>query len=367
MTMNRSNFAILPALLLILVAGCQERFEPAAYEPPAVPALEGVLAPNNELRKAEVLGTDDFDGAEDIAPTADGWLYGGNVDGRIVRLPLNQQAGAKAEVFAETGGRPLGLDFDSEGNLVIADAVKGLLRARPDGSVETLSTQADGVPFAFTDDVDVSRGGVIYFSDASSKWGVHDYMLDALEGRPWGRLLRYDPATKKTDVLLGDLYFANGIALSANEDFVLVNETYRFRITRYWLKGPKAGTHDVFIDNLPGYPDGISSDGKGTFWLALYTVRNPMADFLAPKPTLREIVAALPPSLWPAPEPYGFILGLSESGEILYSLQDEGGEHARQITSVEATDDALYLGTLHGRGVWRYPVPIGSFPRTGAR
>lgn len=355
------------ALVSLCLAGCQEKFEPVAFDPPPSPALEGVLAPNTELQKAEILGADLFDGAEDIAPTADGWLYGGNEGGKIMRLPLGDLAGRKAEVFADTGGRPLGLDFDPEGNLVVADAAKGLLRVSPGGEVETLSTEAAGVPYRFTDDVDVGRDGMIYFSDASSKWGMHDYMLDALEGRPWGRLLRYDPATKKTDVLLGDLYFANGIALSANEDFVLVNETYRFRIMRYWLKGPKAGTHDVFIKDLPGYPDGVSSDGKGTFWLALFTVRNPAADFLAPKPTLRELVAALPPSLWPKPEPYGFILGLSESGEILYSLQDPSGEHARQITSVEATDDALFLGTLHGKGVWRYPVPIGSFPRTAAR
>ena len=91
----------------------------------------------------------------------------------------------------------------------------------------------------FADDVDVARDGMIYFSDASSKFGPNEYMLDMLENRPHGRLLRYDPATKETSTLLDELYFANGVALSQNEDFVLVAETYRFRIHALLAQGRK--------------------------------------------------------------------------------------------------------------------------------
>lgn len=38
-------------------------------------------------------------------------------------------------------------------------------------------------------------------------------------------------------MLLKDLYFANGVALSKDESFVLVAETFQYRISRYWLKG----------------------------------------------------------------------------------------------------------------------------------
>ena len=348
-------------LLSIAASGCRGNFDPAAFDPPEPPPMEGPIAVNESLREAQTLGADLFSGAEDVAPSADGWLYGGNEDGKVVRMLLGQPE--TGEVFADTGGRPLGLDFAPDGSLVVADAKKGLLRLKGGGAVETLATEADGVPFVFTDDVDVARDGMIYFSDASSKWGIDDYMLDALEGQAWGRLLRHDPATGKTEVLASDLYFANGVALSASEDFVLVNETYRFRVTRYWLKGEKAGTREIFLDGLPGYPDGISSDGRGTFWIALATVRNSQADLISPYPFLRKMVASLPKSLWPKPEPYGLVLGVSESGEILYSLHDEGGMHVRMVTSVEATDDALYLGTLHGAGIWRYPLPLGSSPR----
>ena len=70
------------------------------------------------------------------------------------------------------------------------------------------------MPFRFTDNLDLARDGTVYFSDASSRYGQADYMLDLLEARPHGRLLRYDPASRRTTVLLRDLYFANGVALS---------------------------------------------------------------------------------------------------------------------------------------------------------
>ena len=253
----------LSGIIVLLLAGAAlylalktSPIDPLAWDAPAAPQMTGVLEPNDTLMKAELLGQGQLHGPEDTAVDSQGRVYAGLADGRVVRL----DASGKVETFVDTGGRPLGMDFDAAGNLILADAWKGLLRIDPQGKVETLATEADGVPFAFTDDLDIASDGRIYFSDASSKFHQPDYILDLLEARPHGRLLRYDPSTGKTEVLLKDLYFANGVALSANEDFVLVNETYRYRITRYWLKGEKAGQHEVFIDNLPGLPDNLQGD-----------------------------------------------------------------------------------------------------------
>ncbi|CAI7929314.1 unnamed protein product [Closterium sp. NIES-54] len=146
-----------------------------------------------------------------------------------------------------------------------------------------------------TDNADVASDGTIYFSDASSHFPVSHFFLDILEQRPHGRLLRINPDEQKAELaeeprhgedehatsagtaseagpleaeaLLDGLYFANGVALSQNEDFVVVAETSRYRLTRYWLKGPKAGTSEIFLDNLPGSPDNVNSNGKGLFWV----------------------------------------------------------------------------------------------------
>lgn len=347
-----SALAVVAVIVFLLVPS---PIDPLAYTPPTPKPLAGVLAPNELLRSAQVLGAEHINGPEDVAVDSQGRIYGGAVDGRIVRMTIDAQGGEQLETFCNTGGRPLGLHFDAAGHLIVADAAAGLLSVDPQGNITTLTRQADGVPFRFTDDLDIAADGRIYFSDASWQHDHHHYLYDLLEARPYGRLLRYDPATGTTEVLLDELYFANGIALSSDESFVLVNETYRYRITRYWLKGPRAGRHDVFIDNLPGFPDGISANGQGTFWLALFTVRNPRADGMHPKPFVKRQLAKLPRLFWPQPEPYGLVLALDEDGRIVRSLHDPGGQVIPQITSAEeAPDGYLYLGNLTGKGMARY-------------
>ena len=73
--------------------------------------------------------------------------------------------------------------------------------------------------------MDVSRGGAIYFTDASYKYGFHDYLLDLMEYRPHGQLLKYEAYTKTTNMILKDLFFPNGAALSAKHDFLVFCET----------------------------------------------------------------------------------------------------------------------------------------------
>ncbi len=337
--------AALAAVLVLALVLAPAPIDPAAYEPPAAPDLAGALAPNRDLRAAELLAVGQVRGPEDVAVDASGRIYAGTEDGRIVRVTLDG-AGGRVETFAETGGRPLGLHFDGGGNLIVADGVKGLLTVDPGGRVATLTTEAAGEPFGFADDLDVAADGRIYFSDASSRFGPGAYLYDLLEARPHGRLLCYDPSTGDTEVLLDGLYFANGIALSRNEDFVLVNETYRYRITRYWLAGPRAGTSEVFADNLPGFPDGVSSNRRGTFWVALFTVRNPLMDRLHPRPFAKRLLSQLPRFLWPKPAPYGLVLAVDEEGRIRRSLHDPGGERVLEVTSAEEAGGFLYLGNL---------------------
>lgn len=344
-------------VLVSLLAGylllAPSPIEPLAYQPPAAPALVGVWQPNERLRDVEWLAVGQVDGPEDVAVDSEGRVYGGSVDGRIVRVLPD----GRVETFAETGGRPLGLAFAPNGDLIVADGVRGLLAVDRGGQVRLLTDSADGVRFGFTDDVDVARDGRCYFSDASSRFGPDDYMLDMLEGRPYGRLLRYDPRTNETEVLLEGLYFANGVALSPDEDFVLVNETYRYSITRYWLTGPSARTREMFCENLPGFPDGVSCDGQGRFWVALFTTRNPVAEWLAPRPEWKAIMAKLPRALWPQPAPYGLVVALDTNGRPLESLHDPGGTRYSPITSVEEHDGTLYLGSLTADRIGRYPLP----------
>ena len=317
---------------------------PVAWQAPPAPALEGPYERNDRLNRFRSLGQNQGSGPEDVAIDDRGRLYVGYEDGRVVRF---RPDGNVPELLADTGGRPLGLDFAPDGHLIVADGYRGLLSIDEGGAVTVLSRSAGGVPFGFTDDVDVARDGRIYFSDASSKFGpAMKARDDIMEHGGHGRLLRYDPASGATEVLLDGLQFANGVALSRDEDFVLVNETGSYRITRYWLKGAKAGTHDLFFDNLPGFPDGISANGHGTFWLALYSPRNALLDAMSDKPLLRKMAFRLPELLQPRPAHHAFVLGLDENAAVIHNLQGTGPGAFAPITSAEQHGDILYLGSL---------------------
>jgi sugar lactone lactonase YvrE len=344
--------AAVVALLLLFILW-PAKIDPVAYTPPEGPGFTGVYATNEALLEAETIPLQFSQGPEDVAVDASGRIYGGLHDGRIVRILMD----STQEVFATIeGGRPLGLHFDAAGNLIVADAWKGLLSFDTEGAMTVLSTEEGGVPFAFADDLDIASDGKIYFSDASFTYNQPDYRLDLLEARGNGRLLVFDPATGETTKLLGNLYFANGIALSQNEDFVLVNETGRYRVTRYWLKGEKAGTSDIFIDNLPGFPDGISANRKGTFWLAIPSPRNPKMDGLHPKPWAKALVSKLPTFLQPSAIHMGLVIALDEEGQVIRTLQDPRGDNVYMITSAEQVGDMLYLGSLEAPQVARVMV-----------
>jgi len=343
---------LLLAILAYLVAW-PSPIDPAAFQPPTPPPMTGVLETNEKLRGSEILAAGQVLGPEDVDVDDQGRVYGGTADGLVIRVLPD----GTIETFADTGGRPLGMEFDAAGNLIVADAVKGLVSIDSEGVVTVLTDSADGVPFGFADDLDIASDGRVYLSDASAKYGVEKYLYDMLEARPHGRLIRYDPATGETEVLLDELYFANGIAVSEDDRFVLINETYRYRIRRYWLKGEKAGTNDMFIENLPGFPDGGSRGSGGRFWVAMFTVRNSTADAMHPRPWLKGVLAKLPHFMWPQPERIGFVLALDEGGQIVESLQDPGGEVVNEITSVHEHAGALYFGTLRGDRIGKYTLP----------
>jgi len=344
---------VVVAVLAAYLLAWPVEVDPAAWNPPEPPGLEGPYAPNAYLADVERLGEGVGPAPEDIAVDDEGRIYGGMKDGRIVRWTPDA---SEHEVFADTGGRPLGLAFDSAGYLIVADAAKGLLSVSPEGEITVLSTGHGGKPFKFTDDVDIAEDGTIYFSDASWKYGAEEVTADLVEHRPNGRLLAYDPDTKSTELVLENLYFANGVAVSHDQQSVLVAETGAYRVKRYWRGGPKAGGAEVFIDNLPGFPDGVSAGSGGVYWLALASTRKPSLDALMPRPFLRKIIMRLPAALRPAAAHYSFVLGLNGEGEVVHNLQHPDGAYA-PITSVQENDGTLYFGSIEEHAFARIAAP----------
>lgn len=312
--------------------------QPVAWRSPSKPDWAPPYERNQRLAAAELwpIGV----GPEDVAVDADGRVYAGLEDGRILRI---SEEGRVKEKLATTGGRPLGIEVDRDGSLVICDAREGLLRLRPDGRLETLVDSFEGKRLRFTNNAAIAGDGSIYFTDTSQHFGVEDYLLDLIEHSGTGRLFAHRP-DGTTELLLDGLQFANGVALAPDESYVLVAETGSYRIQRYWLTGDTAGRTEVFVDNLPGFPDNMS-EGDGIFWVALPTPRDAIFDAMASWPKLRRIYAALPQVLQRKPRKYGLVLGFDDDGQVVHNLQDPSGR-VEFITGVRWHDGRLYLGSL---------------------
>ncbi|WP_172304746.1 SMP-30/gluconolactonase/LRE family protein [Pseudenhygromyxa sp. WMMC2535] len=340
------SLALLAYLALWPVA-----FEPEAWEAPQAPALTGDWAVNEALAEVELLELPPGEAGPEDLHELGGFIYTGTDAGHIVRWP---RAGGAPEIVADTGGRPLGLHVDGEGRLVIADGEAGLLRLEADGSLTTLCDQTeDGSPVNFADDLDIAADGSVWFSDASTRHSYHDSIATLIENRPDGRLLRWLPGRGTCEVVLSGLYFANGVALAADGSFVLVNETARYRVRRYWISGPRAGEDEGFVDNLPGFPDGVSRGEDGLFWVALASTRNPIMDALDDSPGLREVVLRLPAFVQPAPTRHPILAVFDAQGTLQRTLQDPEGRRFAAPTSAQQQGERVYIGSLtEPRAAW---------------
>lgn len=328
---------------------------PVKWKPPKAPELADQYAANQALAAAQRLDIGGR-GPEDVIFDKQGYLYSGLEDGRIVRM---QADGRGLETVAQTGGRPLGLAVDSAGNIIVADAYKGLLTVDRQGKVTVLVDEFEGRKLVFANHLDIAADGTIYFTESSDHFGLHDTSSEVLENGPNGRLLAYDPRNGETRLVLDRLHFANGVAISPDQSYLLLAETDRYRLRRLWLAGPRAGEMETFADNLPGFPDNMHGNGRDTYWVGFVTPRIPIADALAGSPFVRKMVYRLPSFLKPTTGKHGLVLGFNEAGEVVHNFQDPSGGFAETSGAVEY-DGALYVGTLNGKVIGRLPLPTAA-------
>lgn len=250
-------------------------------------------------------------------------------------------------------GRPLGLRFHKKtGDLYIADAYFGLMKVGPEGGLATsLATEAEGVPLRFTNDLDIDEEGNVYFTDSSTNYQRRNFLQLVFSGEDTGRVLKYDPVTKETTVLVKNIGFPNGLTLSKDGAFFLFCEGSLGRLQRYWLKGDKAGTTDLFAI-LPGFPDNVRTNQNGEFWVALHCRRSRINYVVATHPWLRDFLLKLPIKAkyhytvhiggWQ----HGIIAKYSPEGELLQVLEDRPGKVVRAISEVEERDGKLWMGNV---------------------
>ena len=359
---------LLTIVFLLLVLAAYLIFWPVPIEPvtwkaPMAPGYTGPHAVNTKLANLKTISLGREVGPEHIAIGKDGKLYTTVKSGNILRMNPD---GSEQEIFVNTGGRVLGFDFDTSGNLIAADAFKGLLSISPDKKISLLTDQVNGDPIRYADAVVVARSGKIYLSDASTRFAPKDWggtfeasILDIIEQSSTGRVLEYDPANKTTRVVGKGFSFANGVALSRDEKTLFVNETGKYRVWKILVNSKDLDMSnpgdqaELLLDNLPGYPDNLMRGLDGKIWLGFAKPRSAVIEKLS-TPFLIKLTLRLPRAMWPVPKAYGHVIAFTEDGKVVADLQDPRGAYP-ETTGVTETKDRLYIQSLHARDLGWMP------------
>lgn len=335
--------------------------DPAPWDAPENRFYTGDFAPNDALADMERLPIGDTYGPEDVAilETDNGYtVYVSGHKGEIIAIdPVTQSH----TIVANTGGVPLGIEFADARTLIVADAYLGLMSVDIEtGAVTLLTDTVDGTPIAYADDVDIGPDGVMYFSDASTKFGAKAIgstmsasLLEIMEHRKTGRLLSYDPKDGITRTVADGFSFSNGVAMGPKGQSVLVNETGTYSVHRIWTAGPRKGEREVIIDNLPGFPDNINPGPDGTFYVGLISQRSDWLDQNSGKPSARKLAMRLPASLRPKAVDYTHIVQITADGQVIKTLQDPSGAYPQATGAVMASDGYLYVSSLSAKTLAR--------------
>lgn len=325
---------------------------------------------NNDLSSATPIGLGLIEGAEDCVVDGENRVYCGDRRGWIWRFSGENHE--NHEIYARTGGTPLGHVWDADGSLVVAVSGMGVCRISDAREVEWLATRAPRTKFQFyddsalrfADDLDITADGAIFFSDASTRVDTSNYHSLIAEYRPNGRVLRIDPDNGSVETVVTNLGAANGICTSHNGDSILIASTLMFRVDRLWISGPRQGRLETVIENLPGAPDNINRASDGNYWMSFVGMRTPFSDLILRHPRFRErMTKQLPVDDWIVPQwNISCVVKFNEEGEILRVMWDGVGKRHPMVTSMSEHRGYLYLGGLENNRIGRLaldPAELG--------
>ncbi len=323
--------------------------DPVRWRPPPVEPLPDF--PPAELTVVPVPGN----APEDVVVDADGQLWTGVDDGRILRISPDDGA---ATVVANTGGRPLGLAVAGDGRLLICDSPRGLLALDPaTGTLETLVDSVGGRHLQFTSNVTELPDGTICFTESTSTLTYAHFRGAVLEARARGSLFRLDHDGTVTTVA-GGLYFANGVTPTLDGTALVFAETMGRRISKYWLTGPRAGSVTPLAVHLPGYPDNLSTGADGRIWTAMVTSVNKIAEWLSPRvPFVRKAAWLVPERVLPAMAPSVWAVAFDpNTGAAVAGVR---GSHPAfsLVTGVVELDGRLWMGSIGASAIAHCPLP----------
>jgi sugar lactone lactonase YvrE len=341
----------------------------------AIPSMDGAFGPNDRLDSCRPLG-DPIPGADDVAEGSDGTLFVSA--GRQVRRLAGEDY-AERSVFAEFEGDAGGLALHPDGRLLVCVAGRGLAAVDAAGRMNWL-TQASDQPLQCLTSVAAGADGTIFLANGSARHKPADWCHDLMEKNHGGSLIVCGPDLGAPQVLLRDLHYPHGLALSADGSTLWFTESWAHRLSRVAVIGRTIATPQAVIANLPGYPARLGRSAADGFWLAIFALRTHLIELVLREDDYREeMMRTIPQPFWIAPalaasghylEPmqsgsikalgiqkpwapprsYGLVVRVDEEGDAVESLHSRVGGRYHGITAARDTQAGLVIVSKgHGR------------------
>jgi sugar lactone lactonase YvrE len=202
---------------------------------------------------------DGLDHPEGIAVHPDGYIWAGGEAGQVYRISPD---GKEIREIINTGGFVLGLAFSPDASwLAVCDLKKKCVWKLDIASnhLTKFADGAEGVNFNIPNYPAFTRDGQLFVSESGGFRQVA------------GKIFCFDPDGKGRIWHEGPFNFANGLALSAREDYLYVVCTWLPGVERIAInEDGTAGDREIFCILPKTCPDGISFDAEENLYVSCY-------------------------------------------------------------------------------------------------
>jgi hypothetical protein len=264
----------------------------------AIPPLDGAFSPNDRLDGATPIG-DPLPGLDDVIAAKDGNVY---VSAGKKVLKLSGYGLANRSLVVEFDGDAGALAMHPDGRLLVCVAGRGIAALDPASPDPRWCESADGRGFAGLTAVTAAPDGRIFLVEGSAGREPRQWRHDVMEKRSNGRLVSCGPALDNAKVLLSDLPYPYGLAVSADGKQLWLAESWAHRLSRFALTDGGIGPREIVAGNLPGYPARLHLDAHGGFFLGLFARRTHLIEFVLKEDDFRkDMIETMAPDYWIAP------------------------------------------------------------------
>ena len=203
---------------------------------------------------------DGLDHPECIAVHPDGSVWAGGEDGQIYRI---SEDGYSMEIVNNTNGFNLGIAFSPDASWLAVCDLKNKCVWKLELKTNQLTkfaTGADGVSFNIPNYAAFTNSGKLFVSDSGAFREVS------------GKIFCFESNGEGSIWHKGPFNFANGLAISAKEDWLYVVCTWLPGVERIEIKEDGTqGNREIFCIIPKTCPDGIAFDDVGNLYVGCYT------------------------------------------------------------------------------------------------